>query len=491
MTHHPVRYGKVGALIGAAALCVASFASFAPTASAEDTATSATTGSITVYKLQQPEGNLGPNNGSKLDTTNAKPLKAGFTACVIDGIDLSKPSDWLRMSKVTATLDSGGKTVVSEGGQPLTVGTCTPQQMTDKATGATTFTNLSAQKAYVVSETQGADYAMAVAQPTVLTVPYPGNGAAALPAWNYDPVIYPKNVIAGGGASKSGKIVGNKVSFDVTVPINPLAGKDRYTQLDISDQLAGTLTYTGGTVTMTNSGGDKVTLDAADYTLSAPSGKPGDNVLFSLAASGLAKADANIGGTVVLTINANANAIATGDTSNRAKVTVNGKAAKDPEVPDPKKYFKGAHVLKHAQNKGAAAEVPLAGAVFDVYTAAPDTKDCAGTPAPGATKVLESQTSQADGTTPAQVLAEGNYCVYETTVPAGCKGMTGGALLSVTAEDASVTVLNKQVGTDEGDLPGLPITGSQGAMILLGGGALMLLAGGGLAAAKRRKEHSA
>lgn len=486
MTHHPVRHGRVGALFCAAAITVGSFASFAPMASA-NTATSASTGSITVYKLQQPEGNLGPNDGSKIDASKATPLVAGFTACAIDGIDLSKPSDWTRLSKVTATLDAEGKTVASEGGQALTASTCTPEQKTDKTTGATTFAGLTAQKAYVVSETTAAQDAVTVSQPTVLTVPYPGNGATGTDEWNYDPVIYPKNVIAGAGATKDGKIIGNKVTFDVNVPINPLADKKLYTQLGITDQLSNTLTYTGASVALKSSTGAAVALDPADYTLSAPSTNPGDKVDFAFATSGLAKVNATIGGTAVLTINADA--IATGTTNNQAQITVNGKTSDEgPKVPDPKNYFDGAHVLKQAQNKRAAEVVPLADAHFDVYTAADDATGCPTAPDATQTKVLAEEVSGADGTTPKRVLAEGNYCAYETTVPAGYKGMTGGTLLAVHAEDASVTVLNKQIGTDEGDLPGLPITGSQGAMMLLGGGAVLLLIGGGLATAKRRKE---
>ncbi len=210
----------------------------------------------------------------------------------------------------------------------------------------------------------------------------------------------------------------------------------------------------------------------------------------TMLAPGLAKLDANIGGTVVLTLNADA--LGSGSTANEAQITINGTSTEPgtgPEVVDPEEFFAGAHVLKEAKNKGAAANVPLAGAEFDIYAAAAGTTDCPAEPDPAAEQVAAAASSGPDGKTPNQVLAEGLYCVYESKVPAGYKGLVGGMLLTVDGEDSSVTVVNTQVDADEGDLPALPITGGAGTVLLVAGGAALLLVAGALLAARRKRQQ--
>lgn len=448
------------------------------------------TGTVSVHKLEQPDAPFGPNDGSELTATDATPLVAGFTACSIDGIDLSNSAHWNRLQNIGVTLDGDGNPVASEGGTPLTLN-CGTEQSTAAATGATAFT-LPADRAYVVYESTPAENAISVAQPTLVTVPYPGNGSAGTPAWNYSPHIYPKNIVVGSGATKDGVIVGNSVTFDVNVPINPLAAGQTYTELRINDQLADSLRYTGGAVALTDKDGESVPLVAGDFTLTEPSADAEENegveVVLNLLGPGLAKIDANIGGTLTLTIDADA--IGTGSTENEAQITVNGKSTDPgtgPEVPNPQNYFSGAHLVKQAQNKGVASTVPLAAAQFDVYTADDAATECPATPDGSATRVLTGETSAASGNTPNRVLAEGKYCVYETVVPAGYKGLVGGILLTVAGEDSSVTVVNNQIGTDPTDLPNLPITGATGSVLLAVGGAALLALGGVFLALRRRK----
>ena len=447
------------------------------------------TGSITVYKLEQPDGNIGPNDGSKIDTSKYTPLVAGFTACTIDGLDLSVSSNWDRIADMQVTQSGTSKPVVTEKGTELTL-TCAGEQTTDASTGATEFGGLAADKAYVVYESSAPKNALYTSQPALLTVPYPGTGTGA--TWNYNPHIYPKNTLAGSGATKTGDIVGNAIEFDVTVPLNPLGDGKKYTQLKIDDALSKSVQYTGGEVKLLDAKGNAVALTQdVDFSLTAPAaGTPGQTVTVDfLDPNGLAKLNDNIGGKVVLTINAEA--VASGSTANEAKITINGKATDDgtgPSVVDPKDFFSGAHIVKQAKNKGATTNVPLAGAKFDVYAADAAATDCAVTPA--GTKVLANQESATSGNTPNQVLAKGKYCVYEVAVPAGYKGLKGGELLDVTGEDSTVTVINTQVGADEGDLPGLPMTGSQGTVLLLVSGGALLALGITLLAVRRRKQQT-
>ncbi|WP_217135027.1 SpaH/EbpB family LPXTG-anchored major pilin [Leucobacter chinensis] len=482
------RWFSVTALAGAAALTLGSTALFAGPAMAAPG--EGGNGTLTVHKLEQPDsGNYGPNDGSEIDTSGAKPLVAGFTACTIDEIDLSVSGDWNRLSNITVTLDSNGTPIATENGTALTLN-CGSEQMTAAADGTTVF-DLAADKAYVVYESTPAANAVPAAAPTLITIPYPGSGASGEPVWNYNPHIYPKNSIIGSGATKDGKIIGDKVTFDITVPVKELANDDVYDEFRINDQLASFLKYTAGSVKLKNASGTDVALTSGtDYTLTSPSGNGGDEVVLTFLTPGLEKLDAAIGGTVVLTINADA--IGTGTTANEAQITVNGKSTDPgtgPEVIDPEEFFADAHIMKEAKNKGTSTNVPLQGAGFDIYTAAKNATTCPATPDSAAVKVVEGDVSSADGTTTKRVLAEGKYCVYETAVPAGYKGLAGGMLFEVADEDASVTVVNTQIGSDEGDLPALPITGAAGSVLLIAGGAALLLIAGVLVAARRKQQQ--
>lgn len=440
-------------------------------------------GSITVHKYEQPDENLGPNDGSELEPGQVKPVAGvGFTVCEIQGIDLGNAGDWTRLKNLVAASDG----TVTEGGVELGKTNCRSGNTSDQ--GEVEFSSLAGDKAYVVYESTPPKNAVHVAAASILTVPFPGNGTGQ--AWNYNPHIYPKNVLAGSGASKNGEIIGGAVTFDINVPINSL-GEEVYEEFVITDQLSGALTYAGATVTLTAADGTtKVTLtEETDYTLMHTGGLV---TLTFLDPNGLAKLDHNIGGKLVLTISANATD--SGDTSNTAKITINGGTG-EVAVVDPESFFTGAHIKKTAQNKGVVGTVPLAGAGFEIY--ANDNLDpCPATVGEAASddgfaKVdtgNEPFVSGVSGNTPQIVLAEGTYCVYETVVPAGYKGSTAGTELEVSGEGASVTIANTQIGSDPGDLPNLPMTGGQARVLMTIIGALLLAAGLVFLGARRRNE---
>lgn len=449
------------------------------------------TGTLSVYKLEQPEGTVGPNDGSAITGHGATPLVAGFNVCEVADIDLTNSADWLRLGNLSATLGTNptDTPTVAEGGSALALGSCAGEQLTSATTGGTTFT-LAADRAYVVWESTLAQGAVAPAQPTIVTVPYPGTGAAGAEAWNYNPHIYPKNTLLGSGASKDGKIVGDKVTFDINMPIKPLAPGETYSEYKLTDRLSSGLAYTGNSVRLYDSADAAVAFDdGTDYTITAAQtpATGGNTVVLQVTPTGVAKLDSTIGGRLHLRLHADA--IETGDTSNSVEVTINGTSGPGPEVIDPEKFWGGAHIMKEARNKGAATNVALAGAEFSVVTAPADATTCPSTPDSAETVVFSGQKSRADGTTPNMVLAEGNYCVYETLVPAGYKGLEGGLPFAVTGADAELTVVNTQIGADEGDLPSLPLTGASGSVLLLAGGGLLLALGVTLYVVRARKRE--
>ncbi|WP_336653019.1 MULTISPECIES: SpaH/EbpB family LPXTG-anchored major pilin [unclassified Leucobacter] len=452
-------------------------------------------GSITVHKYEKPAdgSDFGKADGRELNVPgSAKPLaNVGFKACWIQGIDLSKSPDWLRLEKLTATQSAAGQApVVSEGGSALTI-SCGAEVKTG-ADGAASLSMLNADRAYVVYESTPPSNATtdSVTKPTILSVPYPGTDAA--PGWNYSPHIYPKNVLVGSGAAKNGVIIGNEISYDVVVPINSL-GKDannqelKYTEFKIEDTLSATLNPKTTSVKLRNASDVEVSLtQSTDYTL----GVSGQKVTLTLLTPGLAKLDANHGGKLVLTIGAEA--IADGTSANTAKVTINGGGS-DITDPEPENVYKDAHILKHAQNRGAASTTPLAGAEFELYTQknGATIASCPATAVdavndPNLYKVDEEFKSGVNGLTANVVLAQGDYCVYETVIPVGYKSAPV-TKWTVTANGAELKLVNNQVGTDTGDLPALPITGAAGQVLMVAGGVALLSVAGGLLLMRRKR----
>ncbi|WP_167620499.1 SpaH/EbpB family LPXTG-anchored major pilin [Plantibacter flavus] len=451
------------------------------------------TGTITVHKLEQRGTSLGPNDGSQLDATGATPLVAGFTVCSVDGLDLTTAASWGYIAGLALSGGTNGAApVVSENGTALTL-SCGVEQETSSTTGETTFAALAADRAYVVYESTLAANAVTASQPTLVTVPYPGNGGVSA-TWNYNPHIYPKNVVAGSGATKVAEMVGDQIWFEVMLPISPLAGGDQYTEMRINDQLAPSVTYTRGRVQMFAAGTSDVDLiSGTHYTLTQPDGSRGAEVVLSFTAAGLELVNANIGGRIYLEIATDA--VSSGSTANEATITVNGVSTAPgtgPSVQNPEAFFSGVHVRNVARNKGVTATVPLAGAQFVLYRADDAATSCAATPAsdPYQVQVLGTQTSDSSGNTPDAVLAAGKYCVYETVVPAGYKGLAGGMMLTVSGADSSIEVVNTQIGSDVGDLPSLPMTGASGSVIIIVAGSSFLLAGVVLFLLRRRKDQS-
>lgn len=489
---------RATALLGAAVVAAGSLGLLASPALAAPG--DAGHGSITVYKFEKPVGaELGPNDGSKLPDASiagALPLIADFTVCEIDNIDLSKQDDWLRLSKLTAVGNPDVAPGVTESTPPANaakLGACIDTQTTDASTGKAVFHSLPADRAYMVYESKLPAGSAGPVQATILTVPYPGkddgNGNVQ---WNYNPHIYPKNSILGKGSTKNGKLVGDTVSFDVTVPIVSLPGDQKHTQFVIKDTLSSSIKFTTGKVVLTPvAPAPEVTLvEGTHYALS----NSGGTVTMSLLPEGLKLVDGAVGGKLVFTINADL--IATGDTTNKADVTINGKVV-TPEVPNPEDFSAG-WIAKTGKLKSGTTEA-LQGAQFEVFNVKTTDSTCptnfadaqakAAVPANGITQVKGGPyESGIDGKTKTMALANGQkFCAYETKIPSGFKGETSGYMFTVAAPGEFLKVENTQVGVDKGDLPALPITGAAGQVLLLGSGAALLAAAGVMFALRRRK----
>ncbi|WRS30836.1 SpaH/EbpB family LPXTG-anchored major pilin [Actinomycetaceae bacterium MB13-C1-2] len=457
------------------------------------------TGTIIVHKFENPDTPTGlPADGSAIDPTELDGLKplpgVGFTVVPITGIDLSTQEGWLALKNLSVSVNpTTGEPILSGTGvPPIALGTPMTEQYTGAA-GDTTF-NVSADKAYVVYESSPLPGTTTVAQPTILTVPYPG--AKPGDAWNYNVNIYPKNVVVD-VASKDATVVGNNIVWNVNYDVLSLGAGKTYTEFKIADTLGAGITYVSSRVYLTD-GTTKQELDLTDdYTL--PGTAPA--LSMELTSAGLAKLDEKVADpakwTLVWEITATAGEDAD-NTSNTAAITVNGKTPPtEVEVTTPQTLHHGAYVMKQAKNVGETSNVPLAGAEFEIYglpNAATGTCPAyAGLTAAGYLPAWSggTLTSAATGKTGEMTLAAGSYCVYETKIPAGYKGdASAGTVLSVGADGAFTTIVNTQIGSDAGDLPSLPITGAQGRVLLaLVGTGLVALAVGLYLVRRNRGQH--
>lgn len=451
-----------------------------------------TLGSITVHKLEQPEtGNIGANDGSQLTIpSEVTPIDdAGFTVCEVAGIDLTTSAGWEAAKGIVAT-SVGGTLTVTDGTNPLTCTTVGSEIMTGASgtPGEATFADLPSDKVYVVYESTLPEGALYDSAPAVVTLPYPGNGSGDV--WNYHPHIYPKNTLVGGGTSKNGEVVGSDVTFTITVPLNPITGGD-YAQLAIDDPLSGQLELVSATVTLTNSSSEEVSLtENTDFTLATSNNTVNLNFV---SPAGITKINTNIGGTVTLTIKAKA--IATGDTTNEATITINGTETKV-NIPEEEieKFFAGFQIRKLAQNVGASTTVPLAGAQFALYVApsggcpadAPGTSD----PSYVDTGSVSLESANSTGLTPAIVLGEGTYCAYETVVPAGYN-QAAVTTFTVSAAGQIQDIINDQIGSGGTDgLPALPVTGAAGQVLMALAGIALVSLAVGLYLVKRRRTRN-
>ncbi|QAY62038.1 isopeptide-forming domain-containing fimbrial protein [Xylanimonas allomyrinae] len=457
-----------------------------------------THGSITVYKYELPDESLAPQNGQAIDDI-ADALTAvagaGFSVCEVEDIDLMRAEDWETLKKFTVAVNTDGTPAVTMDATEFDCDLVSGQdEATTDGTGKAVFVGLPAYKAYVVYESELPSGALYRAAPTFLTIPYPGTGTGEAAAWNYNPVIYPKNVIVGSGATKEASVAGDTVSFDITVPINAL-GKDKaYTKFVISDQLGDHLAYTGASFTLTDKDGYVVDFVDDDYTLTAPSGVGGAEVVLALVENGLSVVSQNIGGKLVLTITTKV--LASGSTENMATITINEKSTDDnssPKVVDEVDIHVGAYLLKKGMAKDNSTEFPLAGAVFAVYEMGDE--GCADQEPADGTEIVKGLTSGSTGETDTFTIPAGYYCVYETSTPfgyknAGVKEWPVKKIADLNEGSPFLKIVNEQIDVSDGDLPALPVTGASGiiTMLVLGGSLISL--GVVLAVVRRRRDQA-
>lgn len=488
------------------------------------------TRSLTIHKHEENNNAaVKPDGSSK---ALPKPLKdVGFTVYKITSLDLAtKHADWDILAEVSkgevptnaceaaksGSFKVGTTTLeVKDGGVPLTK---------TGADGITTFSNPDIA-AYLVCETEAPANVTVPARPFIATIPMPYNKS-----WLYDVHAYPKNEV--GEAKKEnvkqeGLGLGSKVSFKVTTDIPKLpAGYDKLAHYVVSDTFDARLTYKA-VPSVKVVGGDTFK-EGDDYTIEAAAKEEGQKqtVRVKFTDAGLTKLKGLGGSKVEVTFDTTVTSVGDGTIKNKAEYSTDPNNEFDPKKPgNPTNTVKtkwgNVKVLKYADEVKTKL---LQGAKFEVYAPKdeslyPEGGDCTDKTIPEGAKPISVNTkteftSDENGVvtidglfvsssyqeTDAQgVVTKENdgpntrcYILKEIEPPVGYVKVADPIALKVTAGETAAGTYNLEVNNNKQKVPGLPLTGAQGAIALTGGGiALVAIAAGALTVAHRRNKELA
>ena len=485
-------------------------------------------GSLAIHKHLNGGGkDIGNPTGTpqNADSKGAPVQGVVFTAYPITDINLKDPAGWDTISDLSK---AGVPDSACTNPAAPTLGTHkfgTP--MASPATnddGLATITDMPVQ-AYLVCETTTPGNIVQKAKPFVVTVPHPNTAAGADGQWIYDVHVYPKNEAISVEKSiqeqkLNGYGVGSLVKFPVSSTAPTLDAKSFYKYFQLRDTLDDRLTA----VTATEVSLEGTTLDPTDYKVDTK----GQTVTVTFTAEGLKKIKAAPGKKVSAVFQGKVTEVRNGAITNRAQVisdTVYAEQPPTPEEPpanpnDPPTSNEvtsrwGDLLIKKVDNHQQGQDkAGLQGAQFQLYKAknayaGTCTKDKEGDPiaingettlttdAQGAINVKglfvsdsidgANRDNQKDATARC-------YVLVETKAPAGYVLPAGdGAVTPVKIEVGSVTTDNVTIENTKQSVPGLPLTGANGMLILTASGAslLMIAVGSVLVARYRERKQNA
>ncbi|WP_030148154.1 SpaH/EbpB family LPXTG-anchored major pilin [Mycetocola saprophilus] len=489
--------------LGAVALTVASLAAGATGASAapQDFGNIDGTriGSLTVHKfLQQSAQVEGDISAAPAAGTFSDPV-AGvqFTVYPVlsagTPIDLTVSTNWAGIKDLTP-----GAACTAPAG--TTLGTPIVMANTDATGAATTPLPVGV---YQVCETQAPANIIDRAQPFILTVPMPHQGG-----WVYDVHAYPKNssgAIEKTIAPQANLGLGSVVTYPVTVPISRVGTP--WTGFAIRDTLDARLTPVNpAQVSVTVDGAP---METSHYTVV----NEGQRVTFNMTAAGLAwlneGPNAHVGQRVTVNFAGTVNQIGDGTIPNTATFIPNNPGFDpngNPPLPsnEVRSYWGNLEILKRATGTTGSQGL-LKGAVFEVYAATnPYAADCSASVATGAPISVAGATSHttddsgkvalaglfvSDSQNPAIDATQRCYVLKETAAPAGYV-LPANPFTPVAVLRGDVTSDNVEITNQQETVPGLPLTGAAG-QVLLGIAALGALGiAGGLVMMRRRRSSA-
>lgn len=471
--------GFVAAGIGvAAALGMATPAMAAPDASNIDQARQ---GSIVVHKYEQPTTAGTRSTGSALPSSQTSSLTPvqGVTFQVrrvthATALDLSKSSTWQSLATLTPAQ-------VTAAGSGYSLGTAATQ-VTD-ANGLATFSTLPVG-VYLVEETAVGSRPVALrAQPFLVSIPLPENGA-----WVYDVHVYPKNSLTGISLTQdltASRALGDTITYTVATNVPNKQADNSISSYVITDTLDVTqVTYASSIVRLGTTVLNAPGTATPDYTLTtnATTGV----VTVTLTPAGLAKVNAAPNGSqVFLEVKATVTALGDGTIENNASLTINdARYTNTVNATQVVSNWGAARIIKHPSTNDT---LRLQGAVFEVRLPGTTTAIPVGTATPRQTQFTTGE----NGEVVVPALIAGNYELVEVVAPVGYQLNSTPIPFTVTAGTTANAVQIKVANTQVPAFA-LPITGGDGQMaFMIGGGALLIIAAGAflIVAGRRRAEQ--
>lgn len=492
--------GRAIAALGAVALGMGAALGLSSPASA-DPATfgnidGGKTGSLTVHKYLYQDGDTqGDISAAPVDGDFADPVAdVVFTVypLLVGGspVDLMNPESWNGLETLTPGADC-----TAPAGYTLGAGTAMP------ATTAAGVSTLALPVGlYQVCETSAPVNIVSKAPAFILTVPMPHEQG-----WVYDVHAYPKNGESSLEKSidaQEGLGLGAPVRFPVTNVI-PDMGPNTWTGYAIRDTLDSRLTPTGdGVLSVTLDGAP---LDSTFYTATVS----GQVVTMDFTAAGISwlneGPNGQAGKTIVVTFDSTVTSVGNGAITNQADLFTNNPDFVGDGIPSDEVTTNWGNLLASKVAAGANGAT-LEGAVFEVYAAQdPYAADCSAAVATGDPIAVNGATTftstaagvvtidglfVSDSVNPVIDAAQRCYVLKETVAPAGYvlpeNAFTPVAVKTGQTDGVGITIVNTQQ-----KMPGLPMTGAAGQLLLivagLGVGSIVV----GLMLVNRRRSAAA
>ena len=532
MKHNASTLGRRAA--AAAGVLTLAFLGLAPSAVATETPNygnikTEVKGSLAIHKHLTGGGkDIGTPTGTEQNADDKGPAVEGvvFTAYPITDINLKDPAGWDTISNLarTGVPDSActNPAAPTLGAHTFGKGMASPATNSE---GLATITEMPVQ-AYLVCETTTPGDIVQKAKPFVVTIPHPNTAAGADGQWIYDVNVYPKNeaidVDKTIQAQKlNGYGVGSLIKFPVSSTAPTLDAKSFYKYFQLRDTLDDRLTA----VTATEVSLEGTTLDPTDYKVDTK----GQTVTVTFTAEGLKKIKAAPGKKVSAVFQGKVTkAGSNGTITNRAQVISDTLYAEQPPTPETPptnpdnpptsdevtSNWGDLSIKKVDTHQQGQTKAGLQGAQFQLYKAKDAYANTCSKVKDGDPIAINGQTTlttDAQGAIDIKGLfisdsidgadrdnqkdaTERCYVLVETKAPAGYVLPAGdAAVTAVKVKVGEVATDNVTVENTKQSVPGLPLTGANGMLILTASGAslLMIAVGSVLVARYRERKQNA
>jgi fimbrial isopeptide formation D2 family protein/LPXTG-motif cell wall-anchored protein len=499
---------RLAAAVGVVALSLSGLIGGAGVASADPNygnIDQGATGSIIIHKHLNGDGTQGTPDGKGTEGSDTV-SDVSFAAYPITSLDLSKSADWDTLS----TLQVPDSACANPDNPSLTGQTLgsSAGSATTGSDGVATISGLSV-RAYLVCETAAPANIVQKAKPFVVTIPYPNTAEGGDGSWLYNVNVYPKNTEVSiaktvEDQAQYGYGLGSVVSFPVTTTVPALDDASNFQYFQIKDQMDERFSDLAvSQVTL----GETTLAATTDYTVDIS----GNTVTVKFTSTGLTKLKSAAGQQVKAVFQGKVTSVGDGEIKNTAQLitdTAYGSVPDNPpDNPDPEDPPTTPEVktnwgdLKVHKVDADNADTGLAGAIFQVYnTTDPYAADCSNatkTGDPISVGGTNEFTSDENGLVNIAGLFVSDsehspvnatqrcYVLVETQAPAGFVKQSGD--IRVTVKTGTTSGYDVTVENGKQAVPGLPLTGAQGKVLMMIIGAVLILTAATTVAVRSRR----